>query len=136
MKNIVRICTISALTMLGLVMVPAGFGSVAYADNVDKACVGAQMAQGKTEANATAACADPDLGSKLPAFINNIINILLFVIGAIAVIMIIVGGLRYVISGGDTGSTKAARDTILYAVIGLVIAIMAYAIVNFVLVRL
>jgi hypothetical protein len=47
--------------------------------------------------------------------------------------MIIVGGLRYVTSGGDASSTKAARDTILYAVVGLVIAVMAFAIVNFVL---
>lgn len=65
--------------------------------------------------------------------IKRVINILLFLIGAIAVIMIIIGGIRYTTSGGDSSQAKGARDTILYAVIGLVIAVMAYAIVNFVL---
>lgn len=66
------------------------------------------------------------------SLIQSIINILLFLIGAIAVIMIIIGGLRYVISGGDQGAITGAKNTILYAVIGLVVAIMAYAIVNWV----
>jgi hypothetical protein len=47
--------------------------------------------------------------------------------------MIIVGGLRYVLSAGDPKNTQAAKDTILYAVIGVVVALLAYAIVNFVL---
>lgn len=72
----------------------------------------------------------------LSTFVRSIINILLFVIGLIAVLMIIIGGLRYVLSGGDSNSTNAAKNTILYAVIGLVVAIMAYAIVNFVVDRL
>ena len=70
---------------------------------------------------------------ELPDRIKTIVNILLFVLGAIAVIMIIIGGIRYATSAGDAGSIKGAKDTILYAVIGLVVAILAYAIVNFVL---
>ncbi|HEU5121380.1 MAG TPA: pilin [Candidatus Saccharimonadales bacterium] len=62
-----------------------------------------------------------------------IINTLLYVIGIIAVIMIVVGGIRYSLSGGNASQVKEAKDTILYAVIGLVVAIMAFAIVNFVL---
>lgn len=69
----------------------------------------------------------------LPDRIKTIVNILLFLLGAIAVIMIIIGGIRYSTSNGDAGSVKGAKDTILYAVIGLVVAILAYAIVNFVL---
>ena len=69
----------------------------------------------------------------LEDFIKNIINILLFLIGAIAVIMIIIGGIRYVVSNGDSSQTTAAKNTILYAVVGLVIAMMAYAIVNWVI---
>lgn len=65
--------------------------------------------------------------------IKVIVNILLFILGAIAVIMIIIGGIRYTTSNGDASATKGAKDTILYAVIGLVVAILAYAIVNFVL---
>jgi sorbitol-specific phosphotransferase system component IIC len=64
---------------------------------------------------------------------TTISNVMLFVIGAISVIMVIVGGLRYVISGGNSANITAAKNTILYAVVGLIIAIMAYAIINFVL---
>mgnify|MGYP006919896882 CR=1 FL=1 len=61
------------------------------------------------------------------------INILLYIIGVISVIMIIIGGLRYATSGGNASTVTSAKNTILYAVIGLVIAIFAYAIINFVL---
>lgn len=64
---------------------------------------------------------------------QNVINLLLLVLGMIAVIAIIIGGIRYVTSNGDPGQIKSAKDTILYAVVGLVVAIMAYAIVGFVL---
>ena len=61
------------------------------------------------------------------------INILLYIIGVISVIMIIIGGLRYATSGGNASTVTSAKNTILYAVIGLVVAIFAYAIINFVL---
>ncbi len=64
--------------------------------------------------------------------IQNVINVLLFIIGVISVIMIIIGGIKYVLSNGDSSQIKSAKDTIMYAVIGLVIALLAYAIVNFV----
>lgn len=64
---------------------------------------------------------------------QNVITALFVILGAIAVIMIIIGGIRYTTSNGDSSQTKAAKDTILYAVIGLVVAIMAYAIVSFTL---
>ncbi|HYG84362.1 MAG TPA: pilin [Verrucomicrobiae bacterium] len=68
-----------------------------------------------------------------PTILRNIINIMLFIIGAIAVLMIVIGGLRYVTSGGDSASVTGAKNTVLYAVIGLIVAIMAYGIVNFIL---
>lgn len=68
--------------------------------------------------------------------IQNVINLLIFIAGIIAVIYILIGGIRYVLSNGDSGAAKKARDNILYALIGLVVAIMAYAIVNFVLSKL
>jgi hypothetical protein len=68
--------------------------------------------------------------------INTITNVLLFVVGALSVIMIIIGGLRYVISGGNATSVTAARNTILYAIVGLVIAFLAFAAINFVLINL
>lgn len=71
-------------------------------------------------------------GDKLPDLIKNVINLLLFIVGVIAVIAIVIGGIRYTTSNGDSSQTKAAKDTILYAVIGLIVAIMSFAIVNFV----
>lgn len=71
----------------------------------------------------------PTLGNQ----ITTVINVLLYILGAIAVIMIVVGGIRYVTSGGDSGAVSSAKNTILYSVIGLIVAIMAYAIVNFVI---
>ncbi|MDO4684870.1 MAG: hypothetical protein Q4B06_04185 [Candidatus Saccharibacteria bacterium] len=68
----------------------------------------------------------------LPEGIKSVINMMLFIAGAVAVIMIIIGGIRFVTSNGDASSVTAARHTILYAVIGLIVIILAYAIVNFV----
>ena len=61
-----------------------------------------------------------------------ITNVLLFLIGAIAVIMLIIGGIRYVISGGDQAQVTSAKNTILYAVVGIVVAFLAFAAVRFV----
>jgi hypothetical protein len=62
-----------------------------------------------------------------------VVNVLLFLIGAIAVIMLIYGGIRYTISGGDSKNVTAAKDTILYSIVGIIVAVLAFAIVNFVI---
>lgn len=72
---------------------------------------------------------EKDLGAR----IQDIVNVLLFVLGAIAVIVIVISGIKYATSDGDSGKVTSAKNTILYAVVGLVVAILAYAIVNFVL---
>ena len=64
---------------------------------------------------------------------TQITNTVLYVVGIISVIMLIYGGLRYVISGGDSKKVTDAKNTILYAIIGLIISILAFAIVNFVI---
>lgn len=72
---------------------------------------------------------------KVEDIVKNVINVILVVLGMAAVIMIIIGGIRYTVSNGDASAIKGAKDTILYAVVGLVVAILSYAIVNFVLGR-
>lgn len=64
---------------------------------------------------------------------KDFVNIMLFAVGILAVIMLIWGGIRYVLSGGDSDAVSSAKKTILYAVVGLIVAILAYAIVNFVI---
>ena len=63
---------------------------------------------------------------------QTVTNVMLFLIGAISVVMLIYGGIRYTISQGDSTAVTNAKNTIMYAVIGIVIAILAFAIVNFV----
>jgi hypothetical protein len=64
---------------------------------------------------------------------RTVTNVLLFLIGAISVIMLIIGGIRYVVSGGDSSAVQNAKSTILYAIVGVVVAILAYAVANFVI---
>lgn len=66
------------------------------------------------------------------SMVKIVVNALLYILGAVSVVMIIVGGVRYTTSMGDAKRIETAKDTILYAVVGLVVAILAYAIVNFV----
>jgi cytochrome bd-type quinol oxidase subunit 2 len=82
---------------------------------------------------ATAACGTScNTGTTINSLFANISNVLIFLVGSISVIMIIIGGLRYVLSNGDAKQAAAAKDTILYAVIGVVVAIIAFAIIKFV----
>jgi len=71
--------------------------------------------------------------TSLATIIRNIINALLWFIGIIGVIMLIVGGIRYILSAGNSAQVTAAKNTILYALIGIVIAVLALVIVNFVI---
>lgn len=67
---------------------------------------------------------------------KTITNTVLYIVGVIAVIMLIIGGIKYVISGGDAKKVTDAKNTVLYAIIGLIIAFLAFAIVNFVITSL
>lgn len=78
-------------------------------------------------------CNPPGAANTLSDTITTIINILSVVVGIVAVIMIIIAGFRYITSGGNAERTKNARNTILYALIGLVIVALAQIIVKFVL---
>ena len=64
---------------------------------------------------------------------RQVTNTILYIVGIIAVIMLIIGGIRYVVSGGDSKKVTDAKNTVLYAIIGLVICFLAFAIVNFVI---
>ncbi len=64
---------------------------------------------------------------------KQVTNTVLYIVGIIAVIMLIIGGIKYVVSGGDSKKVTDAKNTVLYAIIGLIIAFLAFAIVNFVI---
>lgn len=96
-------------------------GSVSAYDALGNAC-------GAGGANPLCSANEGDVDSA----ITNITNTIIFLLGAAAVIMIIIGGFMYVTAAGDAGRIKTAKNTILYAVIGLIVAIFAWAIVSFV----
>lgn len=94
-------------------------------------CPTGTIKQGQS-VNNLAECNVQDDDSLMPT-VQVIINVALAVLGLVAVVMIIMGGFNYMTSSGDTAKVTKARNTILYGVIGLVIALLAFAIVNFVL---
>lgn len=65
--------------------------------------------------------------------ISNVLDTVYLWVGIIAVIFIIIGGINYTMSQGDPGKVKKAKDTILYGIVGLVVSLLAFAIVQFVL---
>jgi hypothetical protein len=85
-----------------------------------------------TKANAAGNC-DTSGGESASKLAQTVINVLSLIVGAVAVIMLIVGGFRYVTSGGKQESVTGAKNTILYALIGLVIVAVAQVVVHFVL---
>ncbi len=96
-----------------------------------------QGINGATDSNISDTDCKSDSGTTtINNIIKQVVNIFSLVVGVVAVIMIIVGGLKYITSGGDSSSVSSAKNTILYAIIGLVIVALAQFIVRFVFARL
>jgi hypothetical protein len=80
--------------------------------------------------------AGEDATTRINDIVHTIVNLLSAIVGIVAVIMIIVGGFRYITSGGNDTSVTSAKNTILYAIIGLVVVALAQLIVRFTLSKL
>ena len=87
----------------------------------------------KSSADTLAGCNVKDDEDDLMKTVQTIINVIISVLGIVAVIVIVLGGVTYTTSQGDAAKVAKAKNTIIYGVVGLVIALLAYAIVNFVL---
>ncbi len=122
-EKLIKTGLITASMVLGLSAMPALVPTVAAQDDLNMSS-GADAAKGNDQA-------DELFGDD--GLFQTISNILLFLIGAVSVIMLIIGGLRYVLSQGDQNAVTSAKNTILYAVIGIIVALLAFAIVNFVI---
>lgn len=133
MKRLIQLTLATIFMVTAFSFAPLATTSVGAVNVFEKGCPGGNAPSG-TSAGGAAICGATNKDD-VPSIIETVINTILVVLGMIAVIMIVIGGIRYTTSNGDAGSTKAAKDTILYAVVGLVVAILAYAIVNFVLAR-
>ena len=104
----------------------------AQPDPTGSLCGGAASLQ---LADAPGDCADPEAETNVNNLITTVINVFSIVVGIVAVIMIIYGGFRYITSGGDSGNIGNAKNTIIFAIVGLIIVALAQVIVRFVLNR-
>jgi len=95
-------------------------------------CKGAEL---NVNSDGTACASDVDAGNTVNEIITTVINIFSIVVGVIAVIMIIIGGIKYITSGGDSNNISSAKTTIIYAIIGLVVVALVQVVVKFVLSR-
>jgi hypothetical protein len=117
---------------IGMALIVSAVVSVLVPSTLSAASPQQEICEGSGGTWANGKCTNANAGKSLEVSIKDVVNVLLFIIGAVAVIMIVVGGLKYTTSNGDSSAVTSAKNTILYAVVGLVVAILAYAIVNFV----
>jgi len=116
--------------MVAVAMAVAGIGAFMLPSEPAYALNGGAWTNGMNQAQGNG------VPTNLTVNVKNIINGILYVVGILAVVMVIIGGIQYTTSGGDQAAVTKAKNTILYGIVGLVISILAYAIVNFVLKQL
>lgn len=122
--KIIKTLLIAAVMALVPVLVPSVASAATAKESI---CQGAGLAGGgSTDCSA-------GNGPSVEGVISTAINLISLIVGVIAVIMIIIGGLKYIMSSGDSNNINSAKNTILYALIGLVIVAFAQVIVKFVL---
>jgi cytochrome bd-type quinol oxidase subunit 2 len=131
--------TLMAASVLFAVAVPMlAPAAASAADAADPTTVQQGLCAG-ANLNATDTTCDPTNDTaatdKINGLIKLVINMFSLVVGVVSVIMIIVGGLMYITSAGDSGKVQTAKNTILYAIIGLVIVALSQFIVRFVLTK-
>lgn len=102
----------------------------ATANPADNLCSGSNF---NIDTNAQGTCPTSTSTNNINTLLKKIVNIISAIVGVVAVIMIVFGGFKYITSGGDSNNVSSAKNTIIYAIIGLVIVALAQLIVHFVL---
>ena len=129
-RFVVRLKSFFAAGVLLLAVLPLVTSQPVFADCIsDPTSAGCPCALNSS----SAACQDLSKPDGLSNILKNATNIVLFIAGALAVIMIIYGSIRFMTAHGNEKQVESARLIVTYSVIGLIIAILAYALVNFVL---
>lgn len=133
MKSTIRAFLLSCLLLTAIFSFAA---PMATADSVFKACTPGSPTDSSPacQKSSESMTSNSFLGQN--GVITKVATILTTVVAVASVIMVIVGGLKYVLSSGDANNITSAKNTILYALIGLVISIIARAIITFVLKKL
>lgn len=142
LKKIKEICL--GLGVFGLLAAPVAIPLSVSADNISNGiCSGINSTTGTGSLNVTdssnngdSSCSgDTAAGNSLQKLFTLVVNIFSVVVGFIAVVMIIFGGVKYITSGGDSGNVSGAKNTIVFAIVGLVIVALAQVLVRFVLAK-
>jgi amino acid transporter len=125
MKKLTKYFTAIIIALLGLAFfaTPAVFAD----SSTNSICDNNNVSD---EVKAAAGCTNTN-SDKFPSVVTSILNGVIGMLGLVAVAFIVVGGVNYMTSTGDPGKTKKAKDTILYACIGLIVCALSFAIVNF-----
>ncbi len=127
----IRLALIILSLAIGLSVPLLAPASVLARPNItDKLCEGANLEIGSGVSCETSGV---EANQKINEVITLVINMFSLIVGVVAVIMIILGGLKYITSGGESGNITGAKNTILYAIIGLIIVALSQFIVKFVL---
>lgn len=132
MKKLLLNVVAAALTVVGLGAV-ASMSPAVYADGGSYYCPGTGQWVSDLSACSDFTENNPSNNNNLMGTVNTIINVIIGIVGFVAVVMMIMGGISFITSQGDSTKVAKARNTILYGVVGLIVAILAFAIVNFVL---
>lgn len=122
-----------AIAMVAVPVVPVSVGAQAGCNDSNIGNPGSNENAAENGVNCARGAGTPGELFGEGSIFTTVVNIMLFIIGAISVIMLIWGGIRYTTSAGNAASVTSAKNTIMYAIIGLVIAFLAFAIVNWVL---
>ena len=137
MKKTFRKKLATIIASVALAIVPLSVSVVAHASPQSTLQNGVSCGtQFEFNPSTTTSCgATSDTSNNIQNLLTDAINIFSVVVGLVAVVMIIVGGLKYITSGGESSKVSGAQSTILYAIVGLVIVVLAQVIVHFVLNR-
>jgi hypothetical protein len=124
-----------SLGLLAPALVPAvAFAAADTTNTINQGlCTGVTDATGTSGTSGGCFNTDPNGSNSLASLAKKIINVISIIVGIVAVIMIIYGGFRYITSGGDSGRVGNAKNTLIYAIIGLIIVALAQFLVHFVL---
>lgn len=124
------------LSLLLSTLVPVAVPVVTHAAEgvLQNLCAGANL-DVNTDCR-TGGITDQQAQDRINKLIRTVINLFSLIVGVVSVIMIILGGLKYITSGGDSGNVTGAKNTILYAIIGIIIVSLAQFIVRFVLTKI
>ena len=124
MKKVILVALAAVTLLIGVVAIHTAPALAASAK--DEICAGVGSASGAS------GCSTPAGSPTVNSVINTVINIISAFVGVVAIIMIVFAGFRYVTSGGDSSKISSAKNTLIYAIVGIVVAALAQVIVRYV----